>query len=485
MYCKPRKIQRSVQMGGDMAALETGVEWLRPFVNKKTWDYCVVWKLGDDPSRFIEWGACCCSGGNRPENIKIKDENGVEKHLIAECKDKLIKHPVRTKACKKLAQLPSVIPLYSGIHGDVVISKRPRWTAQSNASASDDEPNGTQVLIPVACGLIELFSTEHVPKDQKIIDYISARFKVSLKQENMTEKAHTNFKLREQLCDPHSNDYLENWAPSLHSLNFLPQISQPNNYSSFEGSSTCSSLSNEHQLLKLGSDHMFGSMSPEKSSREYVDSPSSNLRMKRKKYTDLACTHGNEKVGVKTRQKAEKGVYKSKNLMTERNRRKRIKDGMFALRALVPKISKMDRASTLGDAAEYIMELLETIENYQDELRAMEEEDCNKVNTKPDLTKLIRDCTDKRGGASEKTPIEVQVEVSQLGTKDFLLKLICKQKRGGFSRLMEAIDSLGLQVTDANVTTLNGSVSNVLKVEANRTKVEPNTLKHSLIQLVS
>ncbi|KAL0370959.1 UNVERIFIED_CONTAM: Transcription factor [Sesamum angustifolium] len=390
-----------------MAALETVVEWLRPLVRNKPWDYCVIWKLGDDPSRFIEWGACCCSGGNRPENIiKVKDENGAEKNLIAECKDRLVKHLVGTNACKKLAQLPSVIPLYSGIHGDVVISKQPRWTAQSNPSASDDETSGTQVLIPVACGLIELFSTNHIP--------------------------------------------------------------QPNNYSSFEGSSTCSSLSNEHQQLQIGPDPMFGSMSPEKSSREYVDSPNSSLRLKRKKYTDVALAQGNDQtVAVKVRQKAEKGPYKSKNLMTERNRRKRIKDGMFALRALVPKISKKRTPS--------------------------------RYDAKPDLPKLIREKS--AAGGSEKNPLEVKVEVSQLGRKDFLLKLICNQKRGGFTRLMEAVDSLGLKVLDANVTTFNGSVLNVLQVEvwekrsfirildmrkfANKTEVEPNALKHSLLQLVN
>lgn len=86
---------------------------------------------------------------------------------------------------------------------------------------------------------------------------------------------------------------------------------------------------------------MLSGMSPKESSREYVDSPSSNLRLKRKKYTDFASKNGNEKVGVKIRQKAERGPYKSKNLMTERNRRKRIKEGELALRALVPNISKV------------------------------------------------------------------------------------------------------------------------------------------------
>ncbi|KAG8388872.1 hypothetical protein BUALT_Bualt02G0170200 [Buddleja alternifolia] len=478
-----------------MAGIDTAVEWLRPLINNKNkqWDYCVIWKLGDDPSRFIEWGACCCSGGKRPQKIKIKEENGVEKqkHLIAECKDRLIKHPIRTKACEALARLPSAIPLYSGgeikfrIHGDVVISKQPRWIAHCNASSSDDEPNGTQVLIPVPCGLIELFSSKHVPKDQKIIDYISAHFIIPFKQENMSEKAYTNLNLGEQLPDPYANDHRQNCPPLLKYFNFPPQMSQPNTYSSFEGSSTCSSLSNEHQSLKVASDQVFGSVSEEKISN--------NLRLKRKNYTDLSLAHNDKKVCMKIRQKPGKGPFKSKNLVTERNRRKRIKDGMFALRALVPKITKMDRAATLGDAAEYIKELHESIGNYNDELREMEEEDHNIINAKTNPPKLIKDYAHKNSDTSEKTPIEaskpgfnyVQIEVNQIGTKDFLLKCICKQKRGGFSRLMEAMNSLGLQVIDANVTAFNGSVLNVFKVEANRTDLEPKILKHSLIQLVN
>lgn len=57
------------------------------------------------------------------------------------------------------------------------------------------------------------------------------------------------------------------------------------------------------------------------------------------------------------------------------------------------------------------------------------------------------------------------MEISQIGTREFLLKFMYNQKRGGFLRLMEAIHSLGLQVIDANVTTCNGRVLNNLKVE--------------------
>lgn len=79
-------------------------------------------------------------------------------------------------------------------------------------------------------------------------------------------------------------------------------------------------------------------MSKEKSSKGKVELP----RLRRRKCADLALSNnGNEKIGAKTRQMMERGPFLSKNLMTERNRRKRIKDREYALRALVPNISKV------------------------------------------------------------------------------------------------------------------------------------------------
>ncbi|CAA2956414.1 transcription factor bHLH90 [Olea europaea subsp. europaea] len=472
---KPINKQRSVQTY--MAALETAVEWLRPLVKTKAWDYSIIWKLGDDPSRFIKWGACCCSGANGG-HFKMKEETGLEKHLIIECKDTRNKHPVRTKACRALAQFPSSIGLYSGIHGEVVISKQPKWLTLANASISNSlsEPVGTQVLIPVAGGLIELFSKSLVPKNQEIIDFIFSRFTSSAEQEIMSEKSYINFN--------HQID----WPPSLHYLNLNPEISQLNIDSSFEGSSIISTLSNEHQSFNIHDDHVFGKMLPEKSSGKYSEIPSSNLNLKRKQNAD-------ENTNLKDLQRGGKEHYQSKNLITERNRRKRIKDGLFALRSLVPLISKMDRASILGDAIRYIKELQETIEKYQDELREMAE-DCNRNNAKTELRSSIEERAGReyllaadidKGycSASEKKQAQVEVEVSQIGARVFLLRCIFLKKRGGFVRLMEAMDSLGLKVMDANVTTLNGSVLNVFTVEANRSEIESKSLKQYLIQLVN
>jgi len=46
-----------------------------------------------------------------------------------------------------------------------------------------------------------------------------------------------------------------------------------------------------------------------------------------------------------------------------------------------------------------------------------------------------------------------------------MIKLSCEQKQGVFSRLMEAMDSFGLHVLSANMTTFDGKVLNIIMVE--------------------
>lgn len=59
------------------------------------------------------------------------------------------------------------------------------------------------------------------------------------------------------------------------------------------------------------------------------------------------------------------------------------------------------------------------------------------------------------------------MEVRQLEANEFYLKIFCEHKVGGFARLIEAISSLGLEVTNATVTTLQTLVLNVFNVQVN------------------
>ncbi|CAN0917612.1 Transcription factor bHLH93 [Linum grandiflorum] len=101
----------------------------------------------------------------------------------------------------------------------------------------------------------------------------------------------------------------------------------------------------------------------------------------------------------------------SKNLMAERRRRKRLNDRLSMLRSIVPKISKMDRTSILGDTIDYVKELLEKINRLQEE----EEGDEN------DQVKLIANLNDHK-------PSEVLVRNSPKVTIFLLLLFLLSCK---------------------------------------------------------
>ncbi|CAK7345698.1 unnamed protein product [Dovyalis caffra] len=64
----------------------------------------------------------------------------------------------------------------------------------------------------------------------------------------------------------------------------------------------------------------------------------------------------------------------SKNMDSERKRRKKLNDKLLALREAVPKISKLDKASTVKDAIEYIQDLQEQERTLQAEIMELESE---------------------------------------------------------------------------------------------------------------
>ncbi|XP_023733905.1 transcription factor ABORTED MICROSPORES [Lactuca sativa] len=391
-----------------MRFLFNTLESLRPLTESKAWDYCVVWMFDDDPSGFIKWIGCCCSGSSHGVCKNVKEETDeLELNTPYLCKDTYVKHSVRTKACEKLAVIPSSLPLYPGIHGEVAMSKQPFLLSNDSL--------GTQLIVPVEGGLIELFRSKHVPNDQRTIETLISRLGVIVEHEF------------------HEND-MKSRVNSYHFHQIVPKL----------------------ELL-------FPVQQPVMSS-------------------------GNGKA----KHKIGKEQYHSKNLVTERNRRKRIKDGLYTLRALVPRISKMDKASIVGDAIDYIKELEKNVKELQEELKELEEQEC-KVNDgemevcKPkrayeSSTQMYSKAKTRVSNVNDsKNEVEVEVEVHQIGAHDFLLKIICNKKPDGFLKIMETIDSLGLEVIDINVTTCNGRVLNVLNLEAKGKEVVAKSLKDSLL----
>nr|GEY67556.1 transcription factor bHLH90-like [Tanacetum cinerariifolium] len=393
-------------------------ESLRPLVETKSWDYCIVWKFGDDPSRYIEWFGCCCNGSNQGVCDNVKKE--IEE---TKCRDTFVEHGLCTKACEKLANVPFYLPLYLGVHGEVAMSGRPSWS---------HDTIGTQLLFPVNGGLIELYMSKQVPRDEEMIETLTAQFNALSKDE--------------WFCDTKT--------AAQHMVHLKT-----------EGSPNGEGLWSENSsLVSAGSAQV---------------SPTQSI--------DMAI---NVLGNTKRKQKNGEEQYQSKNLLTERRRRNRINEALLILRSVVPKISKMDKASILGDAIEYIKELENNIQELQDELKRLEEEEImsheEEVEVCKPKGKRAYQHSPTKGHSLVSTSLdrkpEVKVEVHRIGAKDFWLKLVCGQERGGFKRIMETLDSFELQVIDVNVTTCYDHVSANLNVEAKGKQViAAKSLKESLL----
>jgi hypothetical protein len=250
---------------------------------------------------------CCCSGCYIDKNIKLEnsEEGGTgRKKKASFCRDDHNKHRIRTLACEALSRFPLFMPLYPGIHGEVVMSKSPKWLVNSGSKM---EMFSTRVLVPVSDGLVELFAFDMRPFDESMVHLIMSRC--------------TTF------FEPFPEQRLQ--------FRIIPRAEESMSSGvnlSVEGggSSSVSNPSSETQNL-------FGNY-PNASCVEILrEEQTPCLIMNKEK--DVVVQNANDSKANKKLLPTEN--FKSKNLHSERKRRERINQAMYGLRAVVPKITKV------------------------------------------------------------------------------------------------------------------------------------------------
>ncbi|VAI10390.1 unnamed protein product [Triticum turgidum subsp. durum] len=131
------------------------------------------------------------------------------------------------------------------------------------------------------------------------------------------------------------------------------------------------------------------------------------------------------------------GGTTSKNLMAERRRRKRLNDRLSMLRSIVPKISKMDRTSILGDTIDYVNELTERIKTLEEEIGATPEE-LNLLNTTKNFF----------SGSSEEMPMRNSTK----GDGETRIDICCATSPGVLISTVSALEVLGLEIEQCVVS---------------------------------
>ncbi|KAI3710385.1 hypothetical protein L2E82_40165 [Cichorium intybus] len=170
----------------------------------------------------------------------------------------------------------------------------------------------------------------------------------------------------------------------------------------------------------------------------------------------------------------DEGKFKSKNLKAERKRREKLKSRMLELRSLVPKITNLNKETIITDAIDYIEELQSSVTNLSNELLDIEAEMAIAQSFE-----IIQICQEEK---MKKWGIESEVEVRRINENKLWMKIIFEKKVGGFTKLIEAMSMIGIELVDTNVTTTKGAVLVTSCIEGKM--LVPEQVREELVDVI-
>ncbi|XP_058102224.1 transcription factor ABORTED MICROSPORES-like [Magnolia sinica] len=139
----------------------------------------------------------------------------------------------------------------------------------------------------------------------------------------------------------------------------------------------------------------------------------------------------------------------------------------------------MNKATIIDDAYDYIKALKMEVESLQNELVEI----TNEERDKPTIV-ASTSCLEESVQMTEKCKVEVVV--STIDLNKFNIKIVCEERQGGFTKLMEKLAYLGLEVTSINATTFKGVVLNTISVQGRELEIlKAEQVKECLMQMVT
>ncbi|KAG2397518.1 hypothetical protein LR48_Vigan08g146100 [Vigna angularis] len=171
---------------------------------------------------------------------------------------------------------------------------------------------------------------------------------------------------------------------------------------------------------------------------------------------DMEHSYATTSTTTTTPTKSKPKTDRSKTLISERRRRDRMKEKLYALRSLVPFITKMDKASIIGDAVSYMHELQAQANMLKAEVEALETSLLLSKNYQGSVENPMKDeFTNNILSIRKKI---IQMDMFQVDAKGFYVKIVCNKGEGVAASLYKALESLtGFHVQNSNLSTVGNS----------------------------
>ncbi|ONK55224.1 uncharacterized protein A4U43_UnF6190 [Asparagus officinalis] len=167
-----------------------------------------------------------------------------------------------------------------------------------------------------------------------------------------------------------------------------------------------------------------------------VSSPGLNLSLEEEEEEDNHEQNGSkgDYSGSNTKPKRDR----SKTLVSERKRRSRMKGKLYELRALVPNITKMDKASIIGDSVVYVQSLQDQAKKLTSEISALESSLSSSKEDQASEVAIDNECCKKNNCGGK----ILNVMAHEVGEGRCYVRVECNKRDGVASTLYNAMESL-------------------------------------------
>ncbi|CAI9288635.1 unnamed protein product [Lactuca saligna] len=188
-----------------------------------------------------------------------------------------------------------------------------------------------------------------------------------------------------------------------------------------------------------------------------------------------------ESVASRIRKTTSHEELSANHVLAERRRREKLNERFMVLRSLVPLVTKMDKASILGDTIEYVKQLRKKIQDLEARDHRQDTLDTSK--------RKIRVLDAGSTGGGRKAARAVQVEVSIIES-DALVELQCPHREGLLLDVMKKLRELGVEITTVqsclNEGTCTAEMRAKVKVNGNNgKKISIMQVKKAINKIIS